>query len=516
MQSSINLPLTWPTGILDDDGAEQELEAYPFEDLERNPDVCKFLETWRVHHGLRHPDFAPVGPDALHAKHWTRPVEITRDDLQGDRFDAQGINWERLGTTRSAARQARGKLYTNYTNLRNVYPSKYAQDLPETENFFQFRRMDTTKHPSLTHFQLRNLICASSKNDVYYAGKSRVYSMNPSIQKETCVMDLTKPSISTIYPGGLRISTISASDGVLIAGGFGGEYAMTTLHSNYDEAHVEGLVSRDDKGITNHVHTFLDRFNSHPNAVFSSNDGKIRVLDCYSNRFIREHSYGYPINCSATSPDGRLRVVVGDDTAVTISDAETGETIEALRGHRDYGFACAWADDGIHVATGNQDTQVYIYDARMFRHPLQIIASEMAGVRALRFSPVGGGRRVLLMAEPADIVSVVDAESFTSKQKLDLFGEIGGISFTPDGSEFFVANTDEKFGGIMEYERVGYGAQYGMKYTRQREIEDCGDAYWDEKDFEWIPDDALSDDDRVKRAGAHRSRRGLDLGNLVY
>jgi DNA-binding beta-propeller fold protein YncE len=90
------------------------------------------------------------------------------------------------------------------------------------------------------------------------------------------------------------------------------------------------------------------------------------------------------------------------------------------------------------------------------------------------------------MAEPADIISVVDAESFQSKQRFDVFGEIGGISFTPDGSEFFVANTDRRFGGIMEYERIGHGEKYGMRYLRQREIEDAGDEYYDEKAFEWL------------------------------
>ncbi len=117
-----------------------------------------------------------------------------------------------------------------------------------------------------------------------------------------------------------------------------------------------------------------------------------------------------------------------------------------MDGHRDYGFACDWADDGWTVATGNQDMQVKIWDARKWTssqglaQPVATIAAEMAGVRKLKFSPLGSGRRVLLAAEPADIVSVIDAETFTSKQTLSFFGEIGGIDFTNGGCDLLVAN----------------------------------------------------------------------------
>ena len=329
-------------------------------------------------------------------------------------------------------------------------------------------------------------------------------------------MDFTTSDLHSDYSGRMKVSTLAAGHGVLIAGGFGGEYALKSLSADYDSKHTEGLVTQHDNGITNHVHTIYDRTSGVPHAIFASNDCYIRILDCSTNTFIKEHKHRWAVNCTATSPDGRLRVVVGDTRHAYICNADTGKPMVKLRNHQDYGFACAWADDGLHVATGNQDATVQIWDARMWSHPLQIIASEIAGVRSLRFSPVGGGKRVLLMAEPADIVSVVDAESFQSKQRFDVFGEIGGISFSPDGSEFFVANTDRKFGGIMEYERIGYGEEYGMRYLRQREIEDAGDDYYDEKDFEWAADKTLDDDDRVATTGAHRSRRGLGLHSLHF
>ena len=49
------------------------------------------------------------------------------------------------------------------------------------------------------------------------------------------------------------------------------------------------------------------------------------------------------------------------------------------------------------------------------------IAAEMAGVRKLKFSPLGSGKRVLVAAEPADFVSIIDAATFSSKQTLSFF-----------------------------------------------------------------------------------------------
>jgi hypothetical protein len=83
----------------------------------------------------------------------------------------------------------------------------------------------------------------------------------------------------------------------------------------------------------------------------------------------------------------------------------------------------------------------------------------MAGVRKLKFSPIGSGKRVLIAAEPADFVNVIDAQTFSSKQALSFFGEIGGVDFTNDGQDLIVANCDNMRGGIMEFERCNLAAE---------------------------------------------------------
>ena len=51
--------------------------------------------------------------------------------------------------------------------------------------------------------------------------------------------------------------------------------------------------------------------------------------------------------------------------------------------------------DGHTIATGNQDKMVRIYDARKFSQEVAVLDVEIAGARALRFSPLGSGPRVL-------------------------------------------------------------------------------------------------------------------------
>ncbi len=329
-------------------------------------------------------------------------------------------------------------------------------------------------------------------------------------------MDLSQPDVDSFNPGeSIKICSLSATHGVLIAGGFGGEYALKNLSSEFSSSHTEGIVTDHENGITNHISTILGRSNTHPHAVFSSNDNFVRTLDCYTGKMVKKHEYPWPVNCTATSPDGRLRVVVGDTTSVMIDDAETGSHLVRLGGHQDHGFSCAWADDGITVATANQDMQVMIFDARWWQRPLAVIWAEQAGVRSLHFSPVGGGKRVLLMAEPADIVSIVDAETFETKQDLDMFGEISGAGFSPDGSKFFVANADARVGGIAEYERVGYGEDYDIRYLQRRDFEDREDECGPEKYHDWVSDTELEFDCRVLQSESTRRRRGLGLDEVV-
>ncbi|OCL05353.1 hypothetical protein AOQ84DRAFT_98913, partial [Glonium stellatum] len=326
-------------------------------------DVCRFIDNWAVAGGLES-NADLIGRAAAYVRDWERPETITREELQGDQYDIQGINWEKLDTTREKARLARTKLCAKKAR------SQGAKTIKSTENYFRFRRMNTAHRAFIVHFQLRNLIACTSRSDIYYATKSRVMHTDASSQTESCVMDLTKPMGDPSSPSTFTLTALTASDDVLIAGGFLGEYALTNLASTYGTPPTQGYVTHEYNGITNHVHGFRSRSTGHPHAVFCSNDHHLRVLDTATNRFIHDAGFSHAINCAATSPCARLRAIGGDFHDALITDAASGAVLQRLATHSDHVFAAAWADDGVHVATGAQDGLVAVWDARRWAAPL--------------------------------------------------------------------------------------------------------------------------------------------------
>ncbi|KAJ8070437.1 hypothetical protein OCU04_000811 [Sclerotinia nivalis] len=394
-------------------------------------------------------------------------MPMRRCDLQGDECDIQRIDWKDLGVTRLEARQRRRATYKNYTNL--IYPNRpqlhprqlHGLRLANCDNYFKFRRMDFQHDVHIRHFQLRNLISCLSQNCVTYAAKTKVLHYDPTIGSTPRVlMDLGNPRLSAFHTtfNGCQISTLTSGHEIVVAGGFEGQYALINTRAHKDAKLIEGVITEHPNDITNHAQVHLSRSSS-PLVTFASNDSGVRTLDVTTNKFISDHLYDHAMNCTAVSPDRRLRVLVGDTRKVMICNSETGQVLQELEGHLDFGFACDWSENGWMVATGNQDMQVKIWDARYWNRPVASLAADMAGVRKLKFSPLGTGRPILVAAEPADYVNIIDAETFDSKQTLSFLGEIGGFDFTNDGQELIVANCDTLRGGIMEFERCDFATE---------------------------------------------------------
>ena len=430
---------------------------------------------------------------------------ITREDLAGEERDYQGIIWSkrmlRKEFRQKRASMERPRLYKAMRQHRERPPP-----IPNNENFFSFRRMDKRHRPWGPHFQLRNIMAATSRQDIYYAKRLQgIYHTDAMGSDAQTVIDTTK---HTINGNMCMITTLSAMDDVLVAGGFDGEYAVVNLRSteksNASMDMIRDWAPETKSYITNHVHLFNSRSTYTPQAVLSSNDQSLRVLDCATNTFLSKFSFRAAINCSATSPDGRLRVVAGDFTETLITNAETGEVLQTLRAHEGDAFACAWADDGFHVASAAQDGTIAIWDARTWKR-LALLPSELSIPRVLKFSPVGSGPRVLVSAEADDYVSIINATTYQSKQTFDFFGQTGGVDFTPDGQSLFVANSEYGLGGIMELERAG-------GWDSRRVNMGVEDAYDDDAKVDWGYESDLDDDYRVGRGATRRDRWGLDVG----
>ena len=326
------------------------------------------------------------------------------------------------------------------------------------EEFYVPKTMYTEYKATMEHFQLRNLMSTTASNTVHYARDSKVYTVTPFYEDEHCIIDLSDPADSSPFDNYVKITTLKARHGVTIVGGFDGEYAYRGEITGH--AVAEGFVtSSQGAGIVTHIDVVKNRTSDIPNAIIATNDSAIHILDCETETFIDRQLFASPINCTDTSPDGNMRVIVGDARSAWIIDS-AGKPVRELAGHADFGFACAWSSNSLHVATANQDRTVNIWDVRMWRR-ITTIDSDVSCYRSLRYSPLGSGPSTLLMCEAADRVVLLNADDYYSRQVHDFFGEIGGADFTPDGGRIWVANMDPEFGGLIEYERnYGYMPYY--------------------------------------------------------
>ena len=123
----------------------------------------------------------------------------------------------------------------------------------------------------------------------------------------------------------------------------------------------------------------------------------------------------------------------------------------SLSGHWDFSFASAWHPDGVTFATGNQDKTCRIWDARNLSESVAVLKGNLGAIRSIRFTSDG---RYMAMAEPADFVHVYDAKNgYEKEQEIDFFGEISGVSFSPDTEALYIGVWDRTYGRLLEYGR---------------------------------------------------------------
>lgn len=530
--------------------------------------TCRtFFEFWGQMWHQRRAPFAAIDASAAFHHSNKRPARILPDSE-----DMQGIDWRRLGTDKKTAHSHRRMTTKNHTNMmiegqaiRHYgttayaanFKSKISPEISNRSNFFRLKQTVTKRLPCYSHLQLRHNLSASSKNALFYVSSLNEdkdvphlgYSPPQMVRCSNRASDTAQVVLSSNRKH--DFSCLSAEHDVLVAGVLhSGDYMMKSLHVDAKADPVSGQLNTSMTEGVNHVQNFLERRSGLPQAAFCTNDYVIRVVECKINKVIKTFQYPSPVNCSAISPDGRLRVLVSDDAWPLVTDADTGEVLARLPGHKDHGFACAFSPDGINMATGHQDGIVQIWDTRFTGRCLHSLPAEMTGARSLTFSPLGSGYPVLVMAENVDFVSVVDARTFKSKQDIEFFGEIAGVTMPPDDRTLFVGNADPDYGGIMEFERTGEGRSLfdgadlgpvvkldphlhgdrrrfvmmhhrcfdGPSWSQYRQEEsetwERDREKWKASPCDWLVDDEVDCDPRVRVSRTQRQRSRIELGKL--
>ncbi|KAF2296796.1 hypothetical protein GH714_002034 [Hevea brasiliensis] len=375
--------------------------------------------------------------------------------------DIQGIPWERLNFTRDKYREARLKQYKNYENLSRSREGldKECLQVEKGKTFYDFQFNTRLVKSTIVHFQLRNLIWATSKHDVYLMQNYSVMHWSSLLRRGKEVLNVATPIVPTMKRPGLlsqslsrvQISTMAVKENLLVAGGFQGELICRYL--NQPGVAFCTKVTTDENAITNAVNIYHNH-NGLLRIMTANNDAAVRVYDAESFACVNCFSFDWSVNNTSVSPDGKLFAVLGDSTECLIIDASSGKITGNLKGHLDYSFAAVWHPDGRILATGNQDTTCRLWDIRNLSKSLAMLKGNMGAIRALRFTSDG---RFLAMAEPADFVHVFDAESgYVKCQEIDIFGEIAGISFSPDAEALFVGVADRTYGSLLEFNRTHY------------------------------------------------------------
>ncbi|XP_028085014.1 uncharacterized WD repeat-containing protein C2A9.03-like isoform X2 [Camellia sinensis] len=318
-----------------------------------------------------------------------------------------------------------------------------------------------TKAIRLSFFflQLRNLLWATSKHDVYLIQNYSVMHWSSLLGRSKEVLNVAKPIVPTLkYPGSLaqtlhrvQISTMAVKDNLLVAGGFKGELICKYL--NQSGVAFSTKITTDENAITNAVDICYNP-NGSVRIMTANNDAQVRVFDAVNFKCIGHLCFPWSVNNTSVSPDGKLLAVLGDSAECLITDAQSGKVLQNLKGHLDYSFSSAWHPDGRIFATGNQDTTCRLWDIRKLSESVSVLKGRMGAIRAIRFSSDG---RFMAMAEPADFVHVFDAQcDYAKAQEIDLFGEIAGISFSPDMEALFVGVADRMYGSLLEFKRRDY------------------------------------------------------------
>ncbi|KAI3820430.1 hypothetical protein L1987_07977 [Smallanthus sonchifolius] len=349
--------------------------------------------------------------------------------------DIQGIPWESLGITREKYRQTRLGQYKNYENIpqSGEGSEKACKVTAKTGLFYDFRRNSRSARSTILHFQLRNLVWATSKHDVYFMSNFSVFHWSSLKCNKSEVLNVAG-----------HVAPCEKHPGSLLEG------FTQTQYLDRPGVCFCSRTTYDENAITN----ALDIYTTPSGAVHFTafnNDCGVREFDMENFQMTKQFHFPWPVNHTSISPDGKLLIVVGDNPEGLLVDSSSGKTVASLHGHLDFSFASAWHPDGQTFATGNQDKTCRVWDVRNLSKSVTALKGNIGAIRSIRYSSDG---QFMAMAEPADFVHVFDVKSgYEKEQEIDFFGEISGTSFSPDTESLFIGVWDRTYGSLLELGR---------------------------------------------------------------
>ncbi|GMN53689.1 hypothetical protein TIFTF001_022823 [Ficus carica] len=366
----------------------------------------------------------------------SKAADITATQPRGGRgTDIQDIPWNRLSITREQYRQQRMEQYKNYENVpfSGECSTRDCKVTEKRSTYYAFRQNVSLVKPSILHFQLRNLVWATSKHDVYFTSRFSIIHWSSLTSSRSEVLNISRHvAPSEKHPGSwlegfkqTTAGTLAVKDQLQVVGGFRGELICKRL--DWPGVSYCSKTTYDDNAIANSIEIY-ESSSGAVHFLVSSNDCGVIEFNMQRFQLSKHFCFPWSVNHSSLNPDGKLLLVVGDSRNGLLVDSQTGKTVKDICGHLDYSFASAWHPNGLTFATGNQDKTCRIWDLRNLSKSVDVLSGNLAAIRSIRFTSDGC---YMAMAEAADFIHVYDVKSgYGREQEIDFFGEISELHST--------------------------------------------------------------------------------------
>ena len=167
-------------------------------------------------------------------------------------------------------------------------------------------------------------------------------------------------------------------------------------------------------------------------------DGSVRLCECETDRTFplfpaANPGRGARSRNASFSPDGRLLAFVdGESDAMIVFDATTGQAVRLVEGHRSSVSIAAWDETSQHLATGDRDGVIKIWDVATGEESATL--KEDGGVVGLQWGT--GGRQIAAVIRPDRVriwdvarrERVFDAEAGGLRVEVPLLAQTGSGS----------------------------------------------------------------------------------------
>ncbi|XP_039000529.1 uncharacterized protein LOC120126383 [Hibiscus syriacus] len=246
----------------------------------------------------------------------SKPKTDTSAEEARNGKDIQGIPWERLNFTRDKYRQTRVRQYKNYENLfgSREEMKKECLQTEKGKTFYDFQFNTRLVKSTIVHFQLRNLLWATSKHDVYLMENYSVMHWSSLLRRGEEVLNVAKPIFPSLKRPGLlsqqlsrvQISTMAVKENFMVAGGFKGELICKYL--NQPGVAFCTKLTADDDAITNAVDVYRNPSGA-MRVMAANNDAQIRIYDAETFASVNRYSFDWTVNntsitaCYSSSAD---------------------------------------------------------------------------------------------------------------------------------------------------------------------------------------------------------------------